>query len=336
MKVLVTGGTGFIGRGVVERLAARGDQVVVLTRQERPGAGGVEFIRGDMLDGASIRRAVTGCHAVVHCAGKPGPASWRYMRRLHVEATASVVRHSAAAGVRKFVHIASQAVLFGGQDLIGLGDEAPYPRKHIDPYSQTKAEGERAALAGNGLANGSPGGMGVTSLRPAVVWGRGDTTVLPIMTKLSRGMGIPMSGDGMNIEATSHITNVVDGIVGALDSPKTSGRTYLLLDGFEVGWKQFLGSIVEAYAGKPARFVRVPGWIAGPGAWALDRAAGALGLPVPLAYFGFRTAITSRKFAPTRAHEDFGYTPRVGWADGLADLQQWGLEQRAGEHSARN
>lgn len=336
MRVLVTGGRGFIGGATVRRLLLRGDRPVVLSRRAAGSVErgeGVEWLSADLLGpghGAeAVRRAAERepIDAVVHCAGRPGPGSWRMMRRLHVDATRALIDAAAAGGARAFVHVASQAVLFGGDDLIGVGDDAPYPRRYIDPYSATKGAGERLALSMNGTP-GSRGPLRVASIRPALVWGRGDTTVLPIMVKLARGLGIPMTGGGRNIEATTHVEHAVDGIVGALGCTVSGGKAYLILDGFEVTWKQFMTGIVEA-AGTRAKFLRVPKWLAVPSAWALDRAAGALGLPVPLAYFGVRNAMTSRRFRPTRAAADFGYAPRIGWEEGLADLAAWCRERSA-------
>lgn len=329
MRVLVTGGTGFIGSAVVRRLRARGDEVVVLAR--RPGSGaaaalaatGAKIVAGDLLETGACRAAVDGCGAVVHCAGRPGPATRSLLTRLHVDATRSVIEAARAGGVRRVVNIASQAVLFGGEDLINASDATPYPARYIDPYSETKAAGERLALAASGI-----GGLEVLSLRPAVVWGRGDRTVLPIMLKLARGLGIPACGPGTNIEATTHIENLADAVLLALDGPGgtggagVAGKAYLVLDGFRVTWREFLGRTVEA-AGVRAKFMTVPRAVAEPAAWALDRVAGGLGLPVPLAYFGVRTALTSREFNATGARDELGYVPRVGWEDGLADLGRW-------------
>lgn len=320
MRVLITGGTGFIGGATARALLARGDQVVVLTRSEPRGAAarglGAILAIGDVRDATSIARAASGCDVVVHSAGLPKPSTWRQFRAVHVEGTHNVIAASRRAGAGRIVHVASQAVMFGGRDLFEMREEDPYPR-HIDPYSATKAEGERLALAANG------DGIEVTSLRPAVVWGRGDTTVLPIMARLARSMlGIPMCGPGTNIEATTHIANLVDATLLAIDSPRAPGRAYLVADSFRVEWKAFLAALVEA-AGVKARFTRIPRPFAHGAAWLLDHATGALGLPVPLARFGVRASLTSRVIASTRARDELGYVPRVGLADGLADLRAW-------------
>ncbi len=317
MSTLITGATGFIGSCVAKRLLALGRPVTVLARSEAKAGelarAGARVVVGDLQDEASLKRAAAGCVAVVHAAGVPRPASWAVFRRVHVRGTEVMARAARDAGVARFVNISSQAVMFGGQDIVNVGDDAPYPTSYVDPYSQTKAEGERAALAAHSAE------MSVLSLRPGAVWGPGDTTILPTFAKLSRSlMGIPMCGDGSNIETTTYIENLVDAVVLALDAPPPRvARAFIVRDGFEITWRDFLAKQLEAIGVRP-KFRRVPRVIALPGAWALDTCAGALGLPVPLARFGFVSSMTMRKFNGTGAREVIGYEPRVGLSEGLA------------------
>ncbi len=328
MKILITGGTGYIGGAMTRRLLDRGDQVVLLARTPAKAAPlqalGAEVSAGDLTDRASLDRAVAGCDAVVHCAGIPRPATWRVFRRVHVTGTESLVSAARSAGVKRLLYLASLAVVFDGNDVNGSDETLPYPKKFIDPYSQTKAEGEQLALAAN-----DPAGMTVTSVRPAMVWGPGDSTILPIMARLSRSLlGIPVPGDGAKLEATTYIDNLTDGMLAALDSPKASGRTYFLLDDFQISARDFLSRQLEAIGVEP-RYCRIPRHMAGGIGWLLDRTAGLLRLPVPLAYFGYRMAVTERCVSTTRAQEDLGYRPAVGLEDGLARLAAW-AEQLGG------
>jgi nucleoside-diphosphate-sugar epimerase len=131
-----------------------------------------------------------------------------------------------------------------------------------------------------------------------------------------------MCGDGVNTESTTYIDNLVEAILAALESPAAPGRAYLITDPFRIGWKDFLSRQLEASGVRP-RFRRVPGAVAIPAAWMLDHAAAALCLPVPLASFGVRSAMTSRRFTSTRAHDELGYRPRIGLDDGMARLKEW-------------
>ena len=324
MRILVTGGTGFIGGAAARCLLDRGDSVVILARSPARARAleerGAAIVVGDLRDPVAVTRAAAGCEAVLHAAGLPRPATWKSFRATHIDGTCNVLAAARKQGVRRVVTLASQAVLFAGRDLLGVDETHAYPRNYIDPYSATKAAGERIALAQNDC------GLEVTSLRPAVVWGRGDTTILPIFARLAQSaVGVPMCGDGLNLEATTHIDNLADAMLAALTAPAAPGRVYFVVDAFQIGSRDFLSRLLEA-AGVRPRFFKVPRLLAVPAAWTLDHAAGALGLPVPLAYFGVRSALSSRSITSTRARDELGYRARVKLDEGLADLGAWVAE----------
>jgi nucleoside-diphosphate-sugar epimerase len=271
-----------------------------------------------------------GCAAVVHLAGVPGPARRRVFEAVHVEGTARLLAAARRAAIRRFVLVSSQAVVFGGEDLDGADETTPYPARYIDPYSETKAAAERLTLAAGG-----DGPFTATSIRPAVVWGRGDTTVLPHFARLARRWpGVPAVGDGANIEATTHVDNLCVALLAALERPEAAGRVYFILDGFRITWREFYGRQLEAI-GLPRRFFRVPAPVARGGAYLLDRAAAGLGCTVPLARFGVAMARTSRTYETGLARRELEYRPIVGLEDGLADLEAWAREIGGAEAVAR-
>ena len=324
MRIMITGGTGFIGGAAARCLLDRGDSVVILARSPARATAleerGAKIIAGDLRDPVAVTRAADGCDAVLHAAGLPRPATWKKFRAIHIDGTRNVLSAAMRLGVRRVVTIASQSVLFAGRDLLGVDETYAYPRSYIDPYSATKAAGERLALAEN-----NPD-LEVTSLRPAVVWGRGDTTILPIFARLARStFGVPACGDGLNLEATTHIDNLTEAMLAALTAPAAPGRAYFVVDGFQIGSREFLSRLLDAADVRP-RFFHVPRLLAEPAAWMLDHAAGALGLPVPLAYFGVRSALSSRSINSTRARDELGYRARVGLDEGLVDLRAWVAE----------
>lgn len=325
MGTLVTGSTGFIGRALVGRLRAQGEEVVALVRRPEIApaleAAGARVVIGDVTRPDSLALAVRGVEAVVHCAGVPRPATLRVYRAVHIGGTSAMLEASRAAGVRRFVNIASQAVVFAGRDLLDVDETCETPKRFIDPYSETKAEAERIALGAN-----QPGSFEVTSLRPPLVWGRGDTTILPIMARLATGrFGAPIIGKGDNIEATVHVENLLDAVDAAIAAPAAAGRAYFVVDGFSMTCRDFFTRQLGAI-GAPARFMSLPRGPACAAAWALDGACGLVGATVPLAYFGARMAVTSRRYIGRRAHEELGYSARIGLEEGMADLGAWARE----------
>ena len=167
MRVLVTGGGGFVGRAVVERLLARGHRVRCFARSAYPelAVRGVEVVRGDLSDARAAAAACAGCDAVVHAAALiPGAAEPAHrFRAVNVGGTEAVIAGCRAHGVPRLVYTSSPSVVFGGHDLCGVDETAPYPHRYDSPYARTKAEAERAVLAANG------GGLATTAVRPHLV-----------------------------------------------------------------------------------------------------------------------------------------------------------------------
>lgn len=136
MKVLVTGGGGFLGEAVCRRLVERGDTVHSLQRRRSPAldALGVTQHLADIRDARAVRRAVAGCAAVVHCAAKAGAhGPDREYREINVEGTRNVLAACADAGAR-LVHTSSPSVVHDGRDLNGVDESAPYARRFRAPY----------------------------------------------------------------------------------------------------------------------------------------------------------------------------------------------------------
>ncbi len=182
MKVFVTGGSGFVGGHVIERLAAR-YEVLAMARSERSAEAVRRFGATpvtcdlDTLDATHL----AGVDAVVHCAAYVEEWGTRDdFWRGNVDGTTRCLDAARRAGVRRFVHIGTEAALFDGHDLVDLDETAPYPARQRYLYSETKAEAERRVLAANAE------GFTTISLRPRFVWGPRDTTVLPAVLRMAR------------------------------------------------------------------------------------------------------------------------------------------------------
>jgi dihydroflavonol-4-reductase len=175
VRVLVTGGTGFIGGAVVRELAARGHAVRVLCRPassaERAAEVGAEVVRGELTDAAAVRGALAGCEAVVHAAGRVllRPAVEHELRIANVDTVEVVLGEALAAGVARAVFTSSTAVLGGGRTPAVLDERSAGNAESLGiPYFTAKLEGERRALAISGR------GLPLVVLRPSFVLGPGD------------------------------------------------------------------------------------------------------------------------------------------------------------------
>ena len=174
-RVFVTGGSGFVGRALVEGLVARGDEVVALSRSPKSEAFlrslGVRVARGDLLDEDALCGAMEGCPLAFNVAGvnalcvdDSGP-----MIRANVEGPAAVVRAAARAGVARLVHTSSAATIGEPPGTVGR-EETPHRGWFLSASARSKTEGERVAFEA-----GREAGVEVVCVNPSSVQGPGRT-----------------------------------------------------------------------------------------------------------------------------------------------------------------
>ena len=207
MPTLVTGGTGFLGRRLVERLLAEGRRVSVLGRTPAPELEqrGVRFIRASLDDAAAVRAACTGIECVYHVAAKVGV--WgRYddYFRTNVLGTRALLDGCRSQGVKRLVYTSTPSVVYNGRDLAGADESLPLTTSCPSPYPLTKAIAEREVLAANGPV------LGTVALRPHLIWGVGDPHLVPRLLDRARAGRLRIIGSGLNRVDMVHIENAVD------------------------------------------------------------------------------------------------------------------------------
>ena len=207
MSTLVTGGTGFLGRHLVERLLASGRNVTVLARTPAPDleARGVRFIRAALDDAVAVRAACARMETVFHVAAKVGV--WgRYddFYRANVLGTRAVLAGCREQGVRRLVYTSTPSVVYNGRDLAGADESLPLTTACPSPYPLTKAQAEREVLAAS-----SPE-LRTVALRPHLVWGPGDPHLVPRLLARARAGRLRIVGGGKNRVDLVHVENAVD------------------------------------------------------------------------------------------------------------------------------
>ncbi len=325
MKVLVTGGGGFLGGAVVERLIARGHEVRSFSRGRYPAldALGVEHARGDLADAGTVREAASGCDAVVHTAAKAGV--WgedEDYRRANVVGTENVLAACRAAGVSKLVYTSTPSVVHQGGDLEGGDESLPYTTHPSTAYQATKTEAEKAVLAAK-----SPS-LSVVALRPHLVWGPGDPHLVPrIIARGRRGL-IALPGGGRARIDTIYVDNAADAHLAALDrlepGAACDGKAYFITNGDPRPTREIVLGILRA-AGIDARVVPVSRRLAHAAGAAMETAfrLAAIEHEPPLTRFVAEQLSTSHHFRIDAARRDLGWTPVVSIDEGLERLAAW-------------
>ena len=324
MRALVTGGGGFVGRSLAFALKDRGWAVRTFARSAYPEleARGVEHVQGDIRDPEEVLRAAEGCDAVFHVAAKVGIAGTRAeFEAVNVAGTDHVLRACEEQGVGRLVFTSTPSVVFGGGDLEGVDETQPYPDHYEALYPETKAEAERRVTAADGER------LHTVSLRPHLVWGPGDTSLLPRV--VARAPRLRRIGPGGKLADISYIDDVVEAHLLAeaalRERPEVvGGRTYFISSGEPVEIWTFVDALLEA-AGRPPLRGRVPLRVARVAAWLAEgvhRLGGGRGEPF-LSAWVVEELTTHHHFDIGRARAELGYAPRVGLDDGKRRLAAW-------------
>ena len=245
----VTGGSGFVGGALIERLAGEGWTVRALARSDRAAAAveaaGAEAVRGDLDDTAAMQQGAQGADVFHHAAAKVedfgDPADFQ---RVTVQGTGNALAAARGAGVPRFVHVGTEAALMAGQPLVNVDETAPLRPDSPAPYPWSKAKAEQAVRDANG------DGLETVVVRPRFVWGKGDTSLLPRIVDMTKSGKFAWIGGGGQLTATTHIDNTVEGLVLGAERGKPGG-VYFVTDGDPVVFREFVSELIRTQGVNP-------------------------------------------------------------------------------------
>jgi 2-alkyl-3-oxoalkanoate reductase len=324
VRVLVTGGGGFVGGAIVDQLLARGDQVVSFARGDYPAltAKGVRVERGDLADPEAVHGAAKGCEAVFHVAALPGvwgPAS--LYESVNLKGTENVLAACAAHGVQRLVYTSTPSVVHSGEDVEGVDHTAPYAEHFLTHYPRTKAEAEKKVLAANSA------GLHTVALRPHLIWGPGDNHLIPRVISRAQAGRLRLVGGGLKKVDASYIDNVADAHLAALDAltgpdAACAGKAYFVANDEPRPQREFINGFLEA-AGLPACTKTIsPGAAYAAGA-VLETVFGMFGVKSepPMTRFVARQLASAHWYDLTATRRDLGWAPRVSVDEGMRRLK---------------
>ncbi len=254
MRAMVTGATGFLGSSLVKTLKSRGYTVTTFIRDtkkfEELAIPADRIIKGDLLDRDSLKRASSDQDVVFHTAGMV--VDWGKREdffKANVEATKNLLDCCIEGGVKKFVHASSLTVLGIPKGEDRLDETAPYTDNFFEPYTETKIEAEKLVMDYQRKNR-----IDICVIRPGLIWGPGDTTILPRLERFSEKGLVFNIGNGQNIMCLSYIYNVCDAMILGAESSRANGEVYNIKDDQEVTSKQFFSAISTALGFKKPSF----------------------------------------------------------------------------------
>ena len=319
-EVLVTGGTGFLGRRIVERLLDQGRSVAVLARH--PAADlenrGVRFICAALDETAAVSAACGGIETVFHVAAKVGVwGKYDDFFRTNALGTRALLEGCRTHGVRNFIHTSTPSVIYNGLDLAGANESLPLTTDCPSPYPLTKAIAEREVLAANSAT------FRTVALRPHLIWGAGDPHLVPRILSRARAGRLRIVGSGKNRVDMVHVENAVDAHLLAEQALNTNaaGKAYFITNDEPVILWDWINRLLIAL-GEPPISKRIS-----------LSAASAIGavcetlwrlLPTktepPMTRFVAAELAKDHWFDLSAAKRDLGYAPRISMAEGMALL----------------
>jgi len=320
MQAFVTGGSGFIGGRLIERLRSEGWQVCALARStssaEKVKAIGADPVEGDLEDADALRAGAEGCDVAFHAAahlGEWGPRD--DFMRINVEGTKNVLLACREAGVRRIVHVGTEAALLVGQPLVNADESVPLRPESKALYSATKAMAEQAVRDANG------NGLETVVVRPRLVWGRGDTTILPNLTEAVKSRRFAWIGGGRHRTSTTHVDNTVEGLMLGAEKGQPGG-VYFVTDGEPVVFRDFITELLATQGvevpdrNMPAGLAKVAA-AAAEGVW---RVLPLKGTP-PVTRIAVWLSSLECTIDTSRAQAELGYKPVKTIADGMEELR---------------
>ena len=243
MRIFITGASGFIGGAIAQALTQK-HEVLAMSRSDKSDQRvrelGAQSVRCDLA--TLVPGDIPQCDAVIHCAAYVESWGTRELTwKINVEGTERTLEAARAAGAKRFLHMGTEAVLWKGQNLLGVGEDYPYPESTPYLYSETKAEAERLVMAAN-----DEGGMETVVLRPRFVWGPGDQTLAPEITAMVEKGAFMWIDGGRARTSTTHIDNLVHGAELLLERG-SGGEAYFVTDDEVRSFREFLPDLMAAY-----------------------------------------------------------------------------------------
>lgn len=326
MRILVTGGSGFLGQALCRGLVERGHEVASFNRgyAETLAAIGVRQLRGDLADADAVRDAAQGVDALFHNAAKAGAWGARadYFAA-NVTGTRNVIAACRAHGIARLVYTSTPSVTHRATHPVagGTADTVPYGEGFKAPYAETKAIAEREVLAANDAT------LATVALRPRLIWGPGDAQLLPRLVERARAGRLRFVGDGRNVIDTTYIDNAAQAHFDAFNAlapgAACAGRAYFISNAEPKPVHEIVNGLLRA-AGAPEVSKTIPfraAYAIGAaceGIWPLLRLQG----EPPMTRFLAEQLATTHWYSMEPATRDFGYRPRVTIAEGLQRLAQ--------------
>jgi len=325
--ILVTGGTGFLGSHLVDRLVALGTNVRILARptssleniREHIHKADIEIIRGDLLHPDSLQRACDGVDAVFHTAAAVDfSLPEKTFQEVNIHALREFVNLACDAGIARFVHVSSVGFYRWSSQYIDERVE----QHPTNAYEATKLEGERIVLQAHRAR-----GLSATVIQPSFIYGpRARIGVLELIWWVKKGW-LPHIDGGIHRLNMVYVSDVVDAMILAAEKEEAVGEHFVIGRHISPTYREIMDVVAESLNVSPPRW-SVPYWLAKPVAVFLQSVGDLLGMkPYRFADYLDYT-IRDGVLDISKASRVLGFQPKVALKEGMAKTVAWFQEHR--------
>lgn len=313
MQILVTGGTGFLGKHLATALLEGGHQVHILGRNfaqaEALIAQGAKPIVADLRDKPAVYAACAAMDVVYHVGALSAPWGKRTdFYDINVGGTEAVLAGCQAHGVRRLIYVSSPSVIFNGRDQYSVSEDVGYPHRFTSIYALTKKLGEDRVNAASGLET--------VIFRPKAIFGPGDQALLPRLIAAARQKRLPQIGDGRNLVDLTYVENVVSALLLARETPTVVGKTYTITNDEHIPLWDVVRSILKRLH-LSTHLRQLPLSVVLAAASFMEMRATLTGREPLLTRYSALILARTQTYDISAARRDLLYTPRISVAEGI-------------------
>lgn len=326
MKILITGGTGFLGKQLVLKLKKFDYDITFLGRNQLIGqqleSENVRFLPVDLRDTEGIIKACQGQDYVFHCGALSSPwGKYQDFYDTNVLGTRNVIQGCQTHNIKRLIYVSTSSVYFDFCDRLNIPENTTLLTS-VNSYAKSKQLAEQEINQAHHI------GLPVISIRPRGIFGVGDTAILPRLIRASKKTGIPLINEGKACIDITYVDNVVDALLLCQNAPDTLlGRTFNITNGEPIYLIDLLEKLFHKlnypFKLKPISYNTAYG------------VASIMELISNTILFGKEPILTrytvgllafSQTLDITAAVQELGYKPRVTIEEGLDIFSQWWKE----------
>ena len=246
MKVLITGGGGFLGSSLARKLLKSDNEVTVLGRNSYPEFENlIPCVKADVRDSSAMVLALKEQEVVFHTAAIPRIwGDYNEFYSTDVKGTENVISACCENRVKKLIYTSSPSVVFSELDMEDIDEQTPYPDKYLCHYPKTKAMAEKLVMRANGSR-----GLATVCIRTHLIWGPGDPHIFPRLVERAKNKKLVRVGNGTNLVDMIYIDNAFEAHSKAseklsLGSP-IAGKCYFVSDGEPVLLWEWIANLLK-------------------------------------------------------------------------------------------